>query len=179
MTNITLTRIEASVLSAAAEHPDRLLVLPEAMKPTPRGRLLGRFERDGLAEERDGQHRITTAAFKALGLTPPRKARTAPSDAATGEPGIEPACTKREQVRAMLARPDGATLAELVAATGWLPHTTRAALSRIRSAGQPLAKPRRADGSLAYRIEPAVEAAEVASARRGRRRAAEVAQAAA
>src|SRR5271166_2652307 len=37
--------------------------------------------------------------------------------------------TKISQVIALLERPGGATLAELVAATGWLPHATRAALT--------------------------------------------------
>jgi hypothetical protein len=53
-------------------------------------------------------------------------------------------------------------MAELIGATGWLPHTTRAALSRIRSAGQPLAKSLRPDGPTAYRIEPATSEAEAA-----------------
>ena len=53
----------------------------------------------------------------------------------------------------MLGREDGASLDELMEATGWLAHTTRAALSRLRSSGQTLAKSKRADGRTAYRIE--------------------------
>ena len=34
-----------------------------------------------------------------------------------------------------VARPQGATLDELTAASGWLPHTTRAAISRLRQRG--------------------------------------------
>jgi len=53
------------------------------------------------------------------------------------------------------AASDGSTLAELVAATGCLPHTTRAALAGLRKRGYAIAidrtdKPR---GSV-YRIEP-------------------------
>ncbi len=40
--------------------------------------------------------------------------------------------TKSAQVIALLERSEGASLAELVAATGWLPHTTRAALTGLR-----------------------------------------------
>ena len=40
--------------------------------------------------------------------------------------------TKIAQVIELLQCGDGATLAELVAATGWLPHTTRAALTGLR-----------------------------------------------
>jgi hypothetical protein len=35
----------------------------------------------------------------------------------------------------LIRRDHGATLAELVAATGWLPHTTRAALTGLRKRG--------------------------------------------
>jgi hypothetical protein len=63
--------------------------------------------------------------------------------------------TKIAEVIALLQRGDGATLAELVAATGWLPHTTRAALTGLRKRGYAIAidrtdKPR---GSV-YQIEP-------------------------
>jgi Protein of unknown function (DUF3489) len=34
-----------------------------------------------------------------------------------------------------VARPQGATLAELTAASGWLPHTARAAITRLRQRG--------------------------------------------
>ena len=34
-----------------------------------------------------------------------------------------------------VSRPDGATLADLTAASGWLPHTTRAAITRLRQRG--------------------------------------------
>ena len=46
--------------------------------------------------------------------------------------------TKIAQVIELLQRGDGATLAELVAATGWLPHTTRAALTGLRKRGYAL-----------------------------------------
>lgn len=43
--------------------------------------------------------------------------------------------SKRDHVAAMLVRDEGATTEQLIAATGWLPHTTRAALSGLRKAG--------------------------------------------
>ena len=51
-----------------------------------------------------------------------RRAPTAPSG-------------KLGQILAAIAAPQGATLDELVALTGWLPHTTRAALTRLRQRG--------------------------------------------
>ena len=43
--------------------------------------------------------------------------------------------TKRDQLAALLVRDEGATLDQMIAATGWLPHTTRAALTGLRKAG--------------------------------------------
>jgi hypothetical protein len=40
----------------------------------------------------------------------------------------------------LLARPDGASVDELIAATGWLPHTTRATLSILRRKGFPISR---------------------------------------
>lgn len=63
--------------------------------------------------------------------------------------------TKRTLFLGLLTRETGASLAEIVTSTGWLPHTSRAALSRLRSTGQPLAKTTRTDGCTAYRLVPA------------------------
>lgn len=47
----------------------------------------------------------------------------------------KPKQTKTEKVRAMLARPQGASLAAICKATGWQPHSARAVLSGLRKAG--------------------------------------------
>ena len=44
---------------------------------------------------------------------------------------------------------------ELIAATGWLPHTTRAALTGLRHKGFVLDRDKRADGTTVYRISSA------------------------
>jgi len=43
--------------------------------------------------------------------------------------------TKTVNIIQLLERPGGATLDELIAVTGWLPHTTRAALTGLRKRG--------------------------------------------
>jgi hypothetical protein len=58
-----------------------------------------------------------------------------------------PATTKSATVVALMSRDQGATLAELVEATGWLPHTTRAALTGLRKKGHDLVKGKRGDVS--------------------------------
>jgi hypothetical protein len=72
---------------------------------------------------------------------------------AKAKPAVAPAKaeTKSEVVLKLLRRSQGAILAELVAATGWLPHTTRAALTGLRKKGHVLEKSRRDDVSC-YRI---------------------------
>jgi len=42
--------------------------------------------------------------------------------------------TKRDQLAALLLRDEGAPLDQMMAATGWLPHTTRAAMTGLRKA---------------------------------------------
>ena len=51
----------------------------------------------------------------------------------------------------MLEREQGATLGEMVEATGWLPHTTRAALTGLRKKGRVIEKIKRGDQTC-YRI---------------------------
>jgi hypothetical protein len=66
--------------------------------------------------------------------------------------------SKLAQVIELLERDRGATIEELIAATGWLPHSTRAALTGLRKRGYAVAIDRSDDrrGSF-YRI-PAGEA---------------------
>ncbi|MCZ8104921.1 MAG: DUF3489 domain-containing protein, partial [Burkholderiales bacterium] len=53
---------------------------------------------------------------------------------------------------AMLSRREGATLDDLIAATGWLPHTTRAALTGLRQKGLCLERSKSEGEPAVYRI---------------------------
>ena len=64
----------------------------------------------------------------------------------------QPRVNKSDLVIGLLQRPGGATLDEMVAATGWLPHTTRAALTGLKKKGHQLTS-EKADGVRRYRIE--------------------------
>lgn len=57
---------------------------------------------------------------------------------------------------ALLKAPGGASLAELVAATGWLPHTTRAGLTGLKKKGHSVHKTK-VDGVTRYSIKEAGE----------------------
>ena len=60
--------------------------------------------------------------------------------------------TKQNLIIGLLQREEGASLGQLVEATGWLPHTTRAALTRLRQNGYELQKAKRETGETLYRI---------------------------
>jgi len=61
------------------------------------------------------------------------------------------ATSKSAAVIALLQREQGAALPELIEATGWLPHTTRAALTGLRKKGHVIEKTKR-DDATCYRI---------------------------
>ena len=144
MSTITLNKTETKLLVEAAGRGGSFEI-PEALKPATRQRLIGRFERDGLILAGEAGHELTPAGYRAVGLRPKRQARKdAPVELARG--------AKQALVLDLLGRAEGASIDELMSATGWLPHTTRAALSRLRSAGKALAKSTRVDGRTAYRI---------------------------
>ncbi len=66
--------------------------------------------------------------------------------------------TKIDNVVKMLSRPEGATLEGIVKATGWLPHTTYAALTGLRKRGYILERSRNDKvGPSVYRLAPATE----------------------
>ena len=63
--------------------------------------------------------------------------------------------TKLALVIDLLRRADGATIADLTQATGWLPHTTRAALTGLRQRGYAVIRERIGAGDSAYRLSDA------------------------
>jgi Protein of unknown function (DUF3489) len=60
--------------------------------------------------------------------------------------------TKKAQVISLLQQESGASIDDLVAVTGWLPHTTRAALTGLRKAGMTIEMSRKAGFATCYRI---------------------------
>ncbi len=183
MTKLTDTQL--IVLSAALQREDHLLTPPENLKGAAAKNLATKLLALGLAEEvpvgrdqpawrseeeqRIGM-KITPAGLAAIGVEPEidgsgaeevsssEGQEGAPADASPGSP--RPG-SKQALVVSLLERESGATIDDLVGATGWLPHTTRAALTGLRRKGYALGKSKRPDGATVYRIEAAaaVEAA--------------------
>ncbi len=73
---------------------------------------------------------ITSPGRSALGPEPaPVEAPTTPTPRTTPPPAIDAPLSKITRVVALLRRPGGATLSELMAETGWQAHSVRGALS--------------------------------------------------
>ena len=165
-----LTDLQSLLLTRAAGREDgSLTALPESADIAPARVMtaISQLLRRGLLEEREvdarGHHHrsegdlrygafITVAGLRAIGAAE-LEAVAASTAAPTAPPLPEPAprATKASLVLDLLRREQGATLTELVAATGWLPHTTRAALTGLRKKGHPIERERR-DGVSRYRI---------------------------
>ncbi len=166
-----LTDLQTILLSGASQHEGgNLLPIAAGVSADASriGKAIGALLKHGYAEETpdappsqvwrsDGDLRfgavITNAGLVAIGIEPEGVALAgeagqgtpAGSDAGVARP------TKTALVLAMLQRDQGATLADLVEVTGWLPHTTRAALTGLRKKGHALVKGKRAEVTC-YRV---------------------------
>ena len=79
---------------------------------------------------------ITTNETKPESLRSPAPAPKAPS--------------KQQQLASLIVRDAGATLDQMIATTGWLPHTTRAALTGLKKKGYVISSDK-VDGVRTYR----------------------------
>jgi Fic family protein len=71
--------------------------------------------------------------------------------------GVSPKATRAAQLRRMLSRKGGATIAQVQEAFSWQPHTARAAISSLRKAGAMIERKGTSKGSV-YRINQEVAA---------------------
>lgn len=72
-------------------------------------------------------------------------------------PAVAPREIKIAKVIALLQRDEGATLDEMIKATGWLPHTARAAMTGLRKKGHTIERSKRCE-TTCYRIMASAEA---------------------
>jgi Protein of unknown function (DUF3489) len=118
--------------------------------------------------------KLTAAGLKAIAIDEERDQATEPSealqtralpdatDASCSDHVAEQAKTltpragsKLARVIDLLQRSDGATILHLTEVTGWLPHTTRAALTGLRKRGYAVVRARVDAGDSVYRIADA------------------------
>lgn len=165
-----LTDLESILLSTAARRSTgSLLPAPETVSGAGARltKTIAGLLKRGLAEERETNdklaiHRVDGDVAYALYIT---DAGNAAIGIASGDGGVEateapapspgtpetPRVTKGSTILTLLGREEGATLADMIAATSWLPHTTRAALTGLRKKGHVLEKSKRGDQTC-YRI---------------------------
>jgi hypothetical protein len=168
------------ILSSASQRQDGLAVLPERLKASAAKaavtKLIGlgflkevRVKRTEPAWRNDEEKplglKITKAGSASIGLADeageeeparePKASRAKNPAARSTKAGTPRAGSKQAQIITLMKRKSGATLDEMVEATGWLPHTTRAALTGLRKKGYALAKDKNAQAKTVYRIEDA------------------------
>jgi hypothetical protein len=169
---LPLTAPQRDLLLNAARRGDGAYECPPAVNRGAVRRSAAALMRQGLVREvraragmplwRDGRRLalvITKRGRNAVPVAGQRnEAATATPKARTGDTGRQTQGrppregSKIAAVITMLGRKTGASLTDLVDATGWLPHTTRAALTGLRKHGHAITRTRQADGTAVYRI---------------------------
>lgn len=164
-----LNDIQTILLSTAARREDGSLhSLPDTLTAGDRvAKAITALMKAGFAEERETTDAVVTyrqdgdiqygvfataVGLAAIGVVAEADDAAAPPTPVP--PPVAVATTKRDTVLALLARSEGATMAELIAATEWLPHTTRAALTGLRKKGHHITRGKR-DGETCYSIASA------------------------
>jgi hypothetical protein len=158
---IRLNDLQLALLAAAAGRENGSLIpLPESCRDdsTRIGKAITSLLKRGFVEEipvtdrtlawRDAGEAmiglfITQAGRDAIGAGSDEPA----SDEGKAQQSPARPASKIGTVLILLQREEGATLEEMVAATGWLPHTTRAALTGLRKKGHAIAKGKRGDAT--------------------------------
>ena len=178
-----LTDTQLIILSSAAQRDDGLAVLPETLKGGAAQKVLAKLTASAFLKEVRAKPdqpawrtdetghpvglKITKAGEAAIGIEdrspdlPTRSSRGGGREldamddngrAAQQQPRTG---SKQALVISLLRRDEGATLDDLVAATEWLPHTTRAALTGLRKKGYAVEKSKREDSKTVYALRSA------------------------
>src|SRR5215204_2558955 len=174
------------ILSSASQREDGFAVLPEGVRAASVKAAVIRLTKLGFLKQvrvkRDQPHwssdeggrriglKITTAGSAAIGVgddskgeeqpapEPKRRSKKAAEPGeAQRETGAPRRGSKRAQIIALMQGMAGATLNDMVEVTGWLPHTTRAALTGLRHKGYAIARGKNAEAKTVYRIDAAGE----------------------
>ena len=97
----------------------------------------------------------STKRFRRMAREPKQAGEVAASafnSTAEVEPKPAQPSSKSSSVLGMLQRAEGATITQLVAATGWLPHTTRAALTGLKKKGHQVTSAKTEGEERVYRV---------------------------
>ena len=183
--SVKLTETRLEMMSAAAQRKDHCLSAPATIKGAALSKVTAKLTKLGLVREIGAKRgapiwrrdeagpgyalKLTAAGLKAIavdegspeasepGEAPrPRAKNGAIPDQESHPTRVAPRDgSKLALVIELLRRADGATIVDLTQATGWLPHTTRAALTGLRKRGYAVIRERIGAGDSAYRISDA------------------------
>ncbi|WP_297389912.1 DUF3489 domain-containing protein [Acidiferrobacter sp.] len=165
-----LTDTQTTILKAAASRPEgNIEPLPSALRGGARAKVIDGLLARGLVAESEGSHLLTDAGYAAVGKQRPVPKGVQKMDAPD-------ALTKREATHALqkleatsrtirpgtklaaiidaMRHPGGATIAQMMASTGWQAHTVRGAISGMirKRLGYEVVTEKGADGLRTYRI---------------------------
>jgi hypothetical protein len=151
-----LSDLQYILLSAASRRDDgSLYPLPVGVDPRGGAKAAGALLRRHFAEERPTEGaepslHITAAGLKLIGVETEVEVDIGGTEGSPEVAASPARLTKAALLRTLLQRPGGAVMTELTEATGWLPHTVRAALTGLRKKGHPVERGTR-DGKACYR----------------------------
>ena len=156
-----LTDTQAALLKAAAGRPDgNIEPFPPTLRGGARTAVIDGLLARGLVADADGHHRLTNAGYAAVG-----KRRSVPKDVRKMDtpdaltrsepiPRTIRSGTKLASIIEAMRNPDGATIAQMMAGTGWQAHSVRGAISGMvrKRLGFEVVTEKSVDGQRAYRI---------------------------
>lgn len=156
-----LTDTQTAILKAAANRTDgNIEPLPPNLRGGARTKVIEGLLAKGLVAGADAHHLLTDAGYAAVGkLRPvPKGAQKMDSPDALQKLEVTPRTirsgTKLAAIINAMRHPDGATIAQMMAGTGWQAHTVRGAISGMvrKRLGFEVVSEKGADGQRAYRI---------------------------
>lgn len=135
-TQAKLTDTQTTVLKAAISRPDgNIEPLPPTLRGGARTKVIEGLLARGLVADADGHHLLTDAGYAVVGKSrpAPKGVRKTDTPAALQKleamsPTIRPG-TKLAAIIDAMRHPGGATIAQMMAGTGWQAHTVRGAIS--------------------------------------------------
>ena len=178
-TTIPLTNTQRQVLERAAEQPDgRLGWFPDHVQGGARKKVIEGLWKKALITDIGPDWFIAPEGYDALGRVPPalpsthpdpeveaalvateaqwvaEKAEAAPQSAVEVKPRTREN-SKQATVIQMLQRPEGATIAQICASTGWQSHTVRGTFAGAfkKKLGLAITSEKAAGGERVYRVE--------------------------
>ena len=169
-TQSKLTATQTSILKAASTRPGgNIEPMPPALRGGVRTKVIGCLVAHGLVVASDGGHMLTDAGYYAVGKRRPiiKGVQNMDIPGPTVKPDSNSALQKLEtmprtvrpgsklaMIIAAMRQPGGATIATMMADTGWQAHTVRGAISGMvkKRLGYAVGAEKGADGQRAYRI---------------------------